>query len=197
MDSWPQNSYKSYHLPWNIAALGGSTVLNSPLLPQAEGIHLTFDLLWSTLGWGTDAKGWGGLSSGEISLFSSVYPLDRCAMIKNGGKICQMVVPCLIIKGAPVPETVGSILKALHIDSAIFSISLVTLIYTYNAMGMWWSNKWTNLIRERINSVNLENCVGQFTEMWWTIGFQIRNICKSSFSIPLFNKFNMHKFAWL
>lgn len=66
-------------------------------------------------------KGWG-LSSGEISLFSSVYPLDRCAMIKIGGKICQMAVPCLIIKGAPVPETVGSILKALHIDSAFSAL---------------------------------------------------------------------------
>lgn len=62
------------------------------------------------------------LSSGEISLFSSVYPLDRCAMIKNGGKICQMAVPCLIIKGAPVPKTVSSILKALCIDSAFFAV---------------------------------------------------------------------------
>lgn len=80
-------------------------------------------LIVENFGLETDARG-GGLSSGEISLFSGVYPLDRCAMIKNGGKICQMAVPCLIIKGAPVPETVGSNLKALHIDSA-FSLLLL------------------------------------------------------------------------
>lgn len=124
-----------YNSPWNIAALGGSAVPNFSVPSQAEGIHLTFDLLWSTLGWGTDARG-GGLSSGEISLFSSVYPLDRCAMIKNWGKICQMAVPCLIIKGAPVPETVGSNLKALHTDSAFFLFSNSDLLLLCNANRM-------------------------------------------------------------
>lgn len=128
-----------YNLPWNIAALGGSPVPNFSVLPQAEGIHLTFDLLWSTLGWGTDAKG-GGLSSGEISLFSSVYPLDRCGMIKNWGKICQMAMPCLIIKGAPVPETVGFNLKTF-LTQHFLCILLVTLIYTYNRMKTGWLSK--------------------------------------------------------
>lgn len=91
---------------------------------RASISHLTYcGPLWTE----EQMQGVGGLSSGEISLFSSMYPLDRCAMIKNGGKICQMVVPCLIIKGAPVPETVGSNLKTWALIQHFLSTLVLTL----------------------------------------------------------------------